>query len=197
MKTKWYLCVLLIAVVAAIQATAVFAEPIIWESNLITFTKASWADWTKPANQDHITSNVWLTRADYAGLFNIAQESSSDGYLGSAPADTEWAFSLYGLNEGRTMTASNYSNLDFYSWGESCDWYPPGLVDTPGVVHLISDDIYLNIKFTSWAVGQDGGGKGGGGFSYERTSPVPLPPSLLLLAPGLLGLAGLRKRFSK
>jgi len=28
-------------------------------------------------------------------------------------------------------------------------------------------------------------------------APVPLPPSLLLLAPGLLGLAGLRKRFSK
>jgi hypothetical protein len=27
--------------------------------------------------------------------------------------------------------------------------------------------------------------------------PVPLPPSLFLLAPGLLGLAGLRKRFSK
>jgi hypothetical protein len=28
-------------------------------------------------------------------------------------------------------------------------------------------------------------------------NPVPLPPSLLLLAPGFLGLAGLRKRFSK
>jgi hypothetical protein len=28
-------------------------------------------------------------------------------------------------------------------------------------------------------------------------NPVPVPPSLLLLAPGLLGLAGLRKRFCK
>jgi hypothetical protein len=41
-----------------------------------------------------------------------------------------------------------------------------------------------------------------GGFSTQPIikfdgSAVPLPPSLLLLAPGLIGLAGLRKKFSK
>jgi hypothetical protein len=33
------------------------------------------------------------------------------------------------------------------------------------VMHLIDDDIYLNIKFTSWSVGKKGG------FSYERSAP--------------------------
>ncbi len=32
-------------------------------------------------------------------------------------------------------------------------------------------------------------------FQYNLSSPVPLPPALLLFAPGLLGLIGIRKRF--
>jgi hypothetical protein len=37
------------------------------------------------------------------------------------------------------------------------------------VVHLITDDIYLDIKFTSWT-----GGGNGGGFTYERSTDQTL-----------------------
>ena len=36
------------------------------------------------------------------------------------------------------------------------------------VVHLISDDIYIDIQFDTWASGM----AGGGAFSYERTTPT-------------------------
>ena len=36
---------------------------IVWDGPPVTFTKASFADWTLPENQDRITSNVWLTRS--------------------------------------------------------------------------------------------------------------------------------------
>ncbi|HMF58786.1 MAG TPA: hypothetical protein VK595_00360 [Vicinamibacterales bacterium] len=57
----------------------------------------------------------------------------------------------------------------------------------PGVLHLISSDIYLDIKFTSLTSGE----QGGGGFSYIRSTPdqtpVPEPSTLLLVAPFVAG----------
>jgi hypothetical protein len=39
------------------------------------------------------------------------------------------------------------------------------------VLHLISDNIYLSVEFTSWGMA------GAGGFSYLRSTPAPpLPP---------------------
>jgi hypothetical protein len=32
------------------------------------------------------------------------------------------------------------------------------------VLHLIADDVYISIKFTSWATGKTGG------FAYERST---------------------------
>ena len=45
-------------------------------------------------------------------------------------------------------------------------------------MHLVQDQIYLNVKFLSWT-----SSGGGGGFSYER-STVPEPSTLALLAAG-------------
>lgn len=42
----------------------------------MTFTKTDIADYMNAANQDRITSNVWLTRANKRGLFNSNSESS-------------------------------------------------------------------------------------------------------------------------
>jgi hypothetical protein len=58
------------------------------------------------------------------------------------------------------------------------------------VVHLISDNIYLDLTFTAW--GQQGGG--GGLVSYTRSSPAPgitsqQVPALSGLALGSLALA--------
>jgi hypothetical protein len=132
------------------------------------FEKPNFADWTDPAYQDRITDNVWITRGDRRGIFNIATEPGYDDFV--SPADTEWA----------TGSAADWQSLTFQNWQ---DWHasdPPSTVGLDAVVHLISDDIYIDIRFESWTVG----GFNGGGFSYLRA--VPAPGGL-----GLLGVAGL------
>ena len=46
----------------------------VWNGPTVTFTKAAFADWTQPANQDRITDNVWITRTNSHGIFNIKAE---------------------------------------------------------------------------------------------------------------------------
>ena len=38
--------------------------------NSVTFTKADYADWTLPQNQDRVTDYIWITRADNNAIFN-------------------------------------------------------------------------------------------------------------------------------
>jgi len=170
-------------------------QPQVWTFDMgtTTFTKADWADWTLPANQDQITDNVHLTRADSKGLFNIVTESE---YGFESPADTEWAF--LGLN-GNTdnsaeFSAADYASLTFDDW-ESALEEAPGF-ELPdghlGVLHLISDDIYVDIEFTSWTMGDGQGGTGGGGFSYIRA--IPEPSTLVLLGMAAAGLLACGRR---
>jgi hypothetical protein len=127
----------------------------IWTGPTITFTKADGADWTQAANQDRITSNVWLTRQNNQGIFNIVSESS---YTSSfSPDVTEWAFG----------TSADISTLTFDNWEDTIGGNPPSMVNQDMVLHLIADDIYIDIKFLSWAEGRSGGQ---GGFSYERST---------------------------
>jgi hypothetical protein len=42
---------------------------------------------------------------------------------------------------------------------------PPSMVNQNMVVHLITDDIYIDLKFTSWSSSSSGGG-----FSYQRST---------------------------
>lgn len=141
----------------------------IWNGPMITYTKADGVDWTLEENQDRITENVWITRTNTKGIFNIAQEAGfqGDGFenFGPSPVDTEWAF-------GRT--SEGIENLNFMTWTIASTLFnednfavPPDLVDKDMVLHLITDDIYMDIKFLSWAVGGTGGQ---GGFSYERAT---------------------------
>ena len=133
-----------------------------WTGTTTTFTKSNNADWTLEANQDRITDNVWITRANNSGIFNIATETEADGSSGNgiSPADTEWAFGT--ISDG-------VSSLTFTTWGVShtdeTGGNPPSLVNQDMVLHLITDDIYIDIKFLSWSSGGSGGG-----FSYERST---------------------------
>jgi hypothetical protein len=45
---------------------------------MITFTKADYADWELPENQDCITPNVCITRKNNQGIYNAVAESGSD-----------------------------------------------------------------------------------------------------------------------
>ncbi len=131
----------------------------IWTGPTMTFTKAAFADHTQPANQDAITADVRITRANTMGIFNIATEPSFVG--GTSPAGTEWAFG----------TTAIISTLTFANWETTIEVNgmpnPPASVNQDMVLHLIADDIFIDIRFTAW--GQ--GGNGGGSFTYERSTP--------------------------
>jgi len=136
-----------------------------WTGALTTFTKTNNADWTLPANQDQITSNVSITRANNRGLFNIIVETQAgQGGNGPQPSDTEWAFG--NISDG-------IGSLTFTTWGAahsaSGSGDPSSLIGQDMVVHLITDDIYIDIELLSWS-----GGGSGGGFSYERSTDQSL-----------------------
>jgi hypothetical protein len=127
----------------------------VWTGPLIAYNQPSPIP-TQAANQDRITTNVWLTRASSKGLFNAYSETNATTL---SPAGTEWAFGAL----------SNYASLAFTNWlgllnGQS----PTTLVGQPMVVHLTSDDIYVSIDFSLWGSG------GSGGYAYERSTPPPL-----------------------
>lgn len=128
----------------------------IWSGQKITFAKANNADWTLRSNQDSITNNVKITRATTKGIFNIAKETIYATDI--SPADTKWAFG----------TTAGMDTLEFDSWEITVAGNPPGMLNRDMVLYLISDSIYIDIKFTSWSIGN-----AGGGFSYER-STAPL-----------------------
>ncbi len=170
------------------------AEPIVWSGAPTTFTKPAFADWTLPENQDRLTANVWLTRGASLPLFNIALEP---GYTKGSPADTEWAFGPTQPGHPGPIRATNHANLVFTSFVLSLDSAigRNAVAYGPGVVHLISDDIYIDIKFTSWSPGQR---EDGVGFSYVRSTPgsapVPEPASATLVVIGAVAGVVSRRR---
>ncbi len=136
--------------------TGVLSAQTVWDSGSLTFTKANGANPVLPANQDQITANVAITRGNNQGLYNAATETFYTDFL--SPADTEWALG----------SASNFANLTFQDWESTApNSSPPDYVGQPAVLHLITDDIYIDIIFNSWAVGRQGGM---GGFSYTRAT---------------------------
>ena len=60
------------------------------------------------------------------------------------------------------------------------------IVGTPGVLHVIEEDIYIDIVFTQWA-------GPAGPWGYNRASPIPEPSSAALFALAL-AVAGLLQR---
>lgn len=127
----------------------------VYSGEMITFTKADGADPTEEANQDRITDNVWITRGNTGGqIYNAVTESMFD--KDNSPVDTEWALGT---------TEQGIANLSFDKFRATIQ--PKNVVDENMVLHLITDDVYIDIKFTSWSQGNSGSG---GGFSYERRS---------------------------
>ncbi|MDB6066393.1 MAG: Glucose/sorbosone dehydrogenase-like protein, partial [Pedosphaera sp.] len=139
----------------------------VWNGPLITYTQPS-PDPTQAANRDQLTPNVSLTRAVSSGMFNGVTETIYTHDL--SPADTEWAVG----------SLADYATLTYASWEITGGGNP--VITLPGqqlVVHLISDDIYLSLKFTAL------GGHFAGGFSYIRSTPAAanVPPTVAIFSP--------------
>src|SRR5437868_2587939 len=98
---------------AGLSGNAIGA-PSVWTGPLMTFSEST-TDASNPVNQDRITANVWITRAQVAGLFNAKTEGGFTHFV--SPADTEWANGLL----------SNYTNLSYTDWN---DW-AKGVNSTP------------------------------------------------------------------
>lgn len=127
----------------------------IWTGAKTRFTKNDGADPTNAANQDRLTDNVWITRGNDGGpIYNANTESSSS----NGPAGTEWA-----VGNIDQIEVLSFNNLKTALGGGRGVFK-----DLPGktlVLHLIDDDIYLEVTFTRWSQGRNGG------FEYERSTP--------------------------
>ena len=153
-------------------AAAAHAVPTIWTGPDTTFSKVGSDDPTLAANQDRLTNNVWLTRGSIEGMFNIAPGHETNYIRFTSPADTQWATDVMAANDGKTITATNWQNLTFTNWAPS--YGGPGfalggnITTHNAVVHLVTDDIYLNLLFTQFTSGGD--------FTYQRsTAAAPSP----------------------
>jgi len=150
---------LLALVVATLATSGVARATEVWSGRTFAFSKAANADFTLAVNQDRITPNVWITRGNTMGIFNIEQEAAFA--MNVSPKDTEWA----------TGDAVNHASLTFKPWQIWANNNPPATVGVNAVVHLISDDIYLDIVFDSF-------GATGGAFSYHRAVQPATPTAI-------------------
>ncbi len=124
----------------------------IWNGPIVTFEKTDGSDPSDAINQDRITENVWITRGNNGGqIYNAKIETSPD--KSESPIGTEWA--IGNLDELTTLEFKDF---------RSAVGKPQDVVGKNLVLHLIDDDFYLSVKFSSWSQGQKGG------FSYERTT---------------------------
>ncbi|MCP3889731.1 MAG: hypothetical protein GY702_12780, partial [Desulfobulbaceae bacterium] len=114
--------------------------------------------------EDCITDNVCIARADSDfGIHNSVSEVSFNWF--DSPADTEW----YNGACGADPTVHSYGY-----WGDVVGggWFPPAAVGSPMCIHLITDDIYIDIEFQSWE---------NTAFSYYRSTTgkgiIPTTPT--------------------
>jgi glucose/arabinose dehydrogenase len=141
----------------------------IWTGPLITFTQA--APYPNTGDRDQLTPNVALTRAapsgsGTGGIFNAVTETSFTKLV--SPAGTKWAVG----------SLADYATLTYTDW-TTCGGGNP-VHNLPGkqlVVHLISDDIYLSLQFTSLPSGP--------GLAYIRSTPASadVPPTVAISSP--------------
>jgi hypothetical protein len=168
------------------------ADPVVWTGPTVTFSKMGEDDPTLPQYQDRLTDNVWLSRGSIEGMFNIAPGKETAYVRFTSPDDTEWATGVIVENSGQTVAAANWQQLTFTTWAAAYGGPGPGLADNittrNAVVHLVTDDIYLDLMFT----GFDSSGL----VAYERSTPVPEPAAVGLVLLGLFTLRFFRNRRS-
>lgn len=125
---------------------------VVWSGPTIEFVKESGANPLETINQDQIAPSVSITRGNDGGqIYNIILENKSEKDF--SPLGTQWAI-------GDT---SNLYNLTFGPF-RTIVGRPQEVVGKKLVLHIMQENIYLSVEFTSWFQGQNGG------FSYKRST---------------------------
>jgi hypothetical protein len=102
---------------------------------------------------------VWITRDTTRGIYNAVTEPF---YSDTSPAGTRWAYG----------TTADLPSLQFKTWFEWHGGDPMRTLGRNAVLHLVAEDIYIDIRFGSWTPGERGRPpETGGGFSYVRSTP--------------------------
>lgn len=155
-----------------IDAASAQLLPLVFSGYDVSFEKAADADETLPENQDQIVGGISITRGSARGIFNIAHESSFVDF--TSPVGTAWAFP--NNNPEVTLSAAlcgdGCEEIVFEDWQTAnggAGGGPPNTVGQNAILHLIEQDIYLDIRFTSWGVGTEAGGS----FGYDRAAITP------------------------
>jgi hypothetical protein len=171
-------CQLTILLLLALASAA--PAQTVWSGLSYTFTKADATDPSLAENQDRITNQVWITRNSFGmGLLNAKDEC--DGFTcdythNLSPSGTEWATAAMAANSTETIAASNWQNLVFDDWENAYQNGVGNYILDPNyrdaVLHLIAENIYLDLRFLGWTQRSTGSG---GGFSYIRATGTAPP----------------------
>ena len=158
-----------------------------WTGPTISFSKASGANPALRRTRIISRRTSRSTRGNTQGMFNILKEAS---FTSPSPADTQWATALN--NPGDTIAASNWAALDFTTWTAAFgNNTSANILNHNAVVHLVTDDVYLDLRFTSFQ-----GGGSGGGFAYERSTAVPEPAAVVLAVTASSLVVSRRRRYT-
>ncbi len=104
--------------------------------------------------EDCITDSVCIARSDFDwGIHNSVTESSFNWF--DSPAGTQWYNGACGTNP-ESHTYNNW--VDVVGGG----WNPQGAIGSPMCLHIVAEDIYIDIEFQSWSWQT--------GFSYYRST---------------------------
>lgn len=128
-------------------------DKVIWKGAKKIFTKSDNTDHnTQEANQDRITDKVWLSRSKAGGaLINVKVDTVYSKT--TSPSGTKWA----------KGTTANLDSLEFkvglHNLGKL-----KNLINQNLVLWLTEENIFIDIKITSWSAGKKGG------FAYERSA---------------------------
>ncbi len=133
-------------------------------------------NFTQNANSDVLIPGVVsIHRQSTTYLYNTNAESFAN--IGT-PSDTEWAFGTIANRHSLTFEPFSQIHKDGQDQGQHMNTW---LTSGPMVLHIINQDIYVAVTFTSWAPGSLGGNT----FTYARSTPAAVapPPSVTITNP--------------
>ena len=137
-----------------------FLFSILFSCGEVSFSKADFADWTLPENQDSISATVTITRGDSQSIFNITQEESYSG-SNDSPMGTLWAKSATADAAPEDYVSFNSMHSSGGGGGNSG---PQSLIGETVSMYIPAENLYFDIQITAYT-----GGQTGGGFAWTRT----------------------------